>query len=128
MCGDAVKHSFNADVFIDLRPVHSLSIADELETCALLSRRFRQTPGPRKRHTQHATVHQVRDDGIGCNLYILNPGLNALHNAHAMPPLWYRGDFRVNSELFSYLLLANSDVSTFQEFPKRRNESLQKAR
>ena len=52
-----------------------------------------------QRHTQHATVHQVRDDGVGCNLHILNPGLNVLHNAHAMPPLWYRGEFRSIAEL-----------------------------
>src|SRR5512145_128651 len=81
MCRHGMPRSFNADVFIDFRPMYSLSIADELKTSTLSWRRFRQTPGPDQRHAHDATVHQACDDGVGGNLHISNPGLNGLHNA-----------------------------------------------
>jgi hypothetical protein len=32
----AVKHPFHADVFIDIRPVHTLSVSDKLKVCPLV--------------------------------------------------------------------------------------------
>jgi len=98
MCRHPVEHSLNADVFIDIRPVYPLPIADKLEPRSLFSRRFRQPPRPYERHTYNSSVHQVGDDGVGCNPHVLNPGLSALHNAHAMPPLWCRGEVQSDAE------------------------------
>ena len=85
MCWHAVEHTFHADVFIDIWPVHSLPVSNKSEVRSLRRRRFRQSPGPRKRYADNTTVHQMRDNGVGCNLDVSNPRLGASHNAHAMP-------------------------------------------
>jgi hypothetical protein len=41
MCRDAVKHSFDADVLVDIRPVHTLTGPDQVKILALLGRGFR---------------------------------------------------------------------------------------
>jgi hypothetical protein len=82
----AVEHTFHADVFIDIRPVHTLPVPDKLKVCPLPWCRFRQPPGPDERYTDDAAVHQIRNNGVGCNLNVPNPRLRASHSAHAMPP------------------------------------------
>ena len=41
---DSVKHTLNAQVLIDVRPVHALTSADETEVCALRWGCFGQPP------------------------------------------------------------------------------------
>src|SRR6266404_6352513 len=54
-----VKHPFDTEIFVDVRPVHSLARPDDSKSCALGRAGLGQTPGPRKRHTDDATVLQV---------------------------------------------------------------------
>jgi hypothetical protein len=42
----AVEHTFHADVFIDIRPVHPLPVTDKLKVSPLRGGRFGQPPGP----------------------------------------------------------------------------------
>src|SRR6266851_4089825 len=44
--GNAAEHSLGADVFVELRPAYTRSVADDLESGALLRIGLRKTPGP----------------------------------------------------------------------------------
>jgi len=81
-----VEHTLHADVFIYIRPVHTLSVPDKLKARPLPWCRFRQPPRPDERYADDAAVHQIRNNGVGCNFNVPNPRLRASHSAHAMPP------------------------------------------
>src|SRR5439155_19698193 len=46
----AMEHALNAEVFVDVRPVHSLPCADDAKIGPLRRSGFRQPPGPCERH------------------------------------------------------------------------------
>src|SRR5438105_9721583 len=60
-CGYALQHSAHADVLVNIRPVDALAIADELIVSPLLWLRVGQSPRPRERDANRASIHQVRD-------------------------------------------------------------------
>ena len=72
MSGYAMKHAFDTDVLIDIRPMYSLTGPDETEIGPLLPRGLRQSPRPGKRHADYATVREVRDDFVLCDAHVLD--------------------------------------------------------
>src|SRR5512146_1119186 len=58
------QHAFHADVLVDVGPVHSRAITDDLVVLPLLRRRLREAPRPGERHADGTTIYQVRDNEI----------------------------------------------------------------
>jgi hypothetical protein len=84
--GDAMQHSFDADVLVNIWPVYSLTGSNDFKVVALNRRSFAQPPRPGQWHADHATVHELERNEILGNRNILNSGIGANRNAHAMPP------------------------------------------
>jgi hypothetical protein len=80
-----MKHAFNTDVFIDVRPMDALAGSNETEVHALLWRGFRQSPRPSEGHANHSAVRELGDDLVLGNSHVLNSRI-ASRSAHAMPP------------------------------------------
>src|SRR5665647_671446 len=78
-----MQHTFDADVLIDLRPMDTDAIADQLPMVALNGSGFGQPPRPRKRHTHGTAVDEIGGDlGLG-DTQVGNSGFNdGFHNAH----------------------------------------------
>ena len=85
MSGDAIKHAFDADVLVDIRPMYSLTGPDKTEIRPLLPGGLRQSPRPSKRHADYTTVGEVRDDLVLCDAHVLDARVVASRNVHAMP-------------------------------------------
>ena len=77
-----MKQSFGAEVFIDVWPVHALASSDWPPVGALRRRCLGQSPGPRERDADHATVGKMRDDLVLGDLHILHERFAASHNVH----------------------------------------------
>lgn len=48
--GDAVEHAMDADVLVEVGPMHAFAAADDLVILALLWCRAGEPPGPDERH------------------------------------------------------------------------------
>src|SRR5918992_2429991 len=83
---DAVKHALNAEVFIDIRPVHSLTAPDETPVRAFGRGCLRQAPGPSERHADHPSVREVGGDLVLGDAHILNMRIVASRSGHANAP------------------------------------------
>src|SRR6266545_336743 len=80
-----VEHAFRADVFIDVRPVHSVAVADEFPIRTLRGGRVGQPPRPRQWHADDTSINQVSRNCLVVDVDAGDPGLNADRSAHAMP-------------------------------------------
>jgi len=74
-----MKHPFDADVFIDIGPVYSLTSTDKTKLRALLWSRFRESPRPGEWHTDHSTVNQIGDNLVIGDPNALNARLAVSH-------------------------------------------------
>jgi len=83
--GNPAEHAFCADIFIDIRPVHSMAVAYEFPIGALRWRRVGQPPRPRQWHADDTPINQVRGDCFVVDVDAGDPRLNANRSAHAMP-------------------------------------------
>jgi hypothetical protein len=72
-----MKHPLYAVVLTNLRPVDRLTCADEAKVCSLHRRHLGQPPRPSQRHTDHAAVHQMRDNLVCRNPRLFNAGIAA---------------------------------------------------
>jgi hypothetical protein len=57
-----MQQAFDADVLVNIGPVHSLSSADEAKVCPLRGSGLRQAPGPSQWDTDNGSVGQIGDD------------------------------------------------------------------
>jgi len=91
--GNAVEHSFDADVLVHVRPMNPLPAANETEVGPLLRRGLTQPPRPRKRNADDPPIGEVRDDFVRCDAHALNPRIasEVRRSAHAKPPVSRRG-------------------------------------
>jgi hypothetical protein len=78
-----VKQTFGAEVFVDVRPVHALPGSDQPPVCSLRWSCFGQSPRPRERDTNHATVCKMRYYFVVGDSHILYEWFAASHNVHA---------------------------------------------
>ena len=83
MSRHAMEHAFCADVFMDIRPMNSVTIAYELPVVPLSRGRFREAPRPRERDTYHPAVDQARRDGVIRHFNVSDSIFNADRSAHA---------------------------------------------
>src|SRR5437867_3941719 len=65
--GNSLQHSTNTNVFINVRPVDALAIADDLEILALFWRGIRESPGPCQRHADGSTIGELRANPVAGN-------------------------------------------------------------
>jgi len=79
----AAKHPLDADVLIDIRPVNSLSGADNSPFRALSGRRFRKPPRPRQWHADNPAVNEIGRNGVGGKLDVSYTRFVINHNVHA---------------------------------------------
>jgi hypothetical protein len=86
-----VKHSFDTEIFINVWPVDSMAVADDLEVVSLGGCRFTQPPGPRQRNAYYASVYKTESDQLLGHRNFLDPSIGANRNAHAMPPESFAG-------------------------------------
>jgi hypothetical protein len=82
-----MKHPFDTDVLVDIRPVDALTRTDETEVGPLLRCGVRETPRPGQGNADNPTVCKTRHDFILGDVRVLDAGLDASrHSVHAMPP------------------------------------------
>jgi len=62
--GNAVQHALGADVFVDIRPMHTVPAADQPPLRPLRCRSVGQPLRPRKRYADDPAVRQVGGDGL----------------------------------------------------------------
>ena len=76
-----------AYVFVDIRPVDSLAIADDLEVLALLRSGARQPPRPGQGDTDHPAIDEGRRDQVVRDVYRGDSRFPSLHSVHPMLPI-----------------------------------------
>jgi hypothetical protein len=59
-----VKHTLEADILVDIGPVHALTATDETEVLALFSRSIAEPPGPGEGDGDGTTVAEASDELI----------------------------------------------------------------
>ena len=59
-----MKHPLNAEIFVDLRPMDSMAIADNLVVVSLGWSRVAEPPGPCQRHTDDTPVNEMECDQL----------------------------------------------------------------
>src|SRR5205823_1288787 len=84
--GNAVKHALDTQVFVDVGPVHTLSIADDFVIVTLSRRRLNESPRPYQRNADDSAVDKMKRDQIIRNSYVLNPSISVNRNAQPKPP------------------------------------------
>src|SRR6266498_6153785 len=82
----SVEHPFNTEVFVNIGPVYSVSIADDFKVASLRWCGFAQPPGPCQWHTDHAPIYKKEGNQLISDFDIFDPSICTNRNAHAMPP------------------------------------------
>ena len=59
-----MKHPLNAEIFVDLRPMDSMAIADNLVVVSLGWSRVAEPPRPCQRHTDDAPVNEMESNQL----------------------------------------------------------------
>ena len=78
-----MKHAFDADVFVDVRPVDTLAAADDAKVQALRRACLGKTPRPGERNADHAPVDQMSSDLVTGDPHLLDARIATGRNAHA---------------------------------------------
>ena len=86
---NTVKHSLDAQIFIYVGPMNSLSISDDLVIVALNRRGVTQSPRPRQRDANNSAINEIKRNQIFGNAGVLYPGINVNRSAHSNPPESY---------------------------------------
>jgi hypothetical protein len=68
-----VEHTVDADVFIYVWPVNSLTVSDNFEVCTLCGRRLRKPPRPRQRDTEDPAINEISGDRVELTLMLRIP-------------------------------------------------------
>ena len=79
-----MQHSFGADVFVDVRPVNTVTVADQDPVPSLLGSGVGQTPGPLKRHTDDPSVDELSGDRFVGDLDFPDAGVSQDCSVHPM--------------------------------------------
>src|SRR3989442_14780734 len=82
----AGEHAFRADVFVDVRPVHALTVTDDLVFRPLGRGGSGKPPRPGKRDADDPTICEIGRDRLVGDLNALDPGFAPSRSAHPMPP------------------------------------------
>ena len=67
------EKAFNADVFVEGRPMNTLTFSDEAPVCSLVSRAVREPRIPRERYGDRPAVDQLNDKRVFCQGNTLGP-------------------------------------------------------
>jgi hypothetical protein len=78
-----MKHAIGADVLIDVRPVHSVSISNQRPIGSLLRFGVGEAPRPGERHADDTPVNQVGGDRLVRDIDVIDARFNADRTAHA---------------------------------------------
>ena len=82
---DAPQHSVDTYILIDIGPMNSLAVPDNLPVRTLLCCGVLQSPRPFQRHTDHPPVGKVCNDSVIRHVDRHNPRLSQDCSAHPMP-------------------------------------------
>src|SRR5882762_639490 len=73
---DPVEHALHTYVFVNLGPVYSRTVTDDLESCTLLWRCLGESPGPCQRNTNRPAVRQLGRNCVVSDRNTLNTSLD----------------------------------------------------
>src|SRR5437867_610267 len=85
-CWSAGEHALGADVFIDVRPVDALTVADDLVFRPLGRAGGGKPPRPGKRDADDPTIREMGRDRLVGDFDAIDPGIAASRSAHPTPP------------------------------------------
>jgi len=80
--GRAPQQSVNADVLVDVWPVHSLAVSDDLPPCPLLGGSLREAPRPLERDADNPAIREVGDDSLVGHAHRSNARFSLGYSAH----------------------------------------------
>ena len=95
---NAAEHAFDAEIFVDIQPMHSLAIADDCIILALSRSGLAQAPRPCQWNADDSPVDQMESDQIVRNRYVFYPSIGLSRSTHSKPDeMSEKSAFRVRS-------------------------------